>query len=201
MTTETIVYKVRNTKTGEFRTAGGGYSKTGKTWDNLGHLKSSLSSDGWYTHRKNDVPGDEFEIVSVVVRCDEGNTRPLKDLIQRERKKRELSAAFGHNFATLVERIEDKNQNNDFQWVLIIKSHFMSQALADAAEILAVIKRLKLRQNIDYKKSVSGHSGAFAFSTKQIAMMVRLNIKAEVRGVDIVQYVETDLDAGDSTHV
>lgn len=199
------VYKVRNKATGEFRSAGGSFNKTGKTWNNLGHLKSSIAAEGWYRDGDTELPDDNIEIVEVVVRYDEGNVRPMKELIIAERRKRHLAKKFGSEFAALIERIEEAGQNNDFQWVLIVDGHYnwqTSQQTGDIVEMLEIIKRFKLKHNRDYKKSTTyNNGGAFAFASKQVAMMARLQIKGNVQSVDIVKYVETNLDEEDSSSV
>lgn len=203
----TKVYKVRNKETGLYRTAGGGFSKTGKTWNNLGHLKSSIATEGWYnwSAMQDKLPSSDLEIVEVVVRHDEGNTTLMRDLVIAERRKRDLAKKFGNEFSILIERIEAAGQNNDFQWVLIVDGHYnwtTKDLTGDIVEMTEVIKRMKLKHNRDYKKSTTyNNGGAFAFASKQIAMTVRLNLKCKVRGIDIVKYIETNLDEEDSAAV
>lgn len=206
MANEIKVYKVRDKSTGEYRTAGGGWSRTGKTWNNLGHLKSSIAAEGWYNMHAlvNQLPSNDIEIVEVIIREDVGTTSPMRDLVIAERKKRALSKKFGGDFATLIERIELAGQNNDFQWVLIVSGSYdwkTRKPTGDIVELYDLLKRMKLKQNKDYKKASSGGGGAFAFASKQVAMMARLQLKGKVQSIDIVKYVETDLDEEASSSV
>lgn len=192
------VYKVKDLETGLYRTAGGGWSSTGKTWNNLGHLKSSLTNEGYYNPSKKEAPGPEEVIIEIIVQETEGNTIPVRDLIMRERKMIELEKKYGGPFKDLVRRIEDQGLNDQFQWVLTAKGKWnrARQAIeGDFEELFKIIKSFKLKQHIDYKKaSTYNEGGAVAFSKKSDAMKVRLAMQGKVQGIDIKNYIETNLD-------
>lgn len=68
------VYKIYNVKTGEFRTGNFGWSRHGKMWIAIGHLKSHLTTNKrWYKNNKNDIRILEFELV-------QGAVQNLEDL-------------------------------------------------------------------------------------------------------------------------
>ena len=195
------VYKVKDLETGLFRTAGGGWSRTGKTWNNFGHLKSSIAGEGYYgtsSNNNRELPDPDIVIIEIIVQESEGNTTPLCDLITRERRMIQMAKKYGDSFKDLVRRIEDQGQSEQFQWVLAAKGKWDNTRRAivgDFEELLGLVKAFKLKQNVDYKKaSTFSEGGAIAFASKQDAMRVRLAMKGRVTGIDIKNYVETNLD-------
>ena len=195
------VYKVKDLDTGMFRTAGGGWSRTGKTWSNLGRLKNSISGEGYYGYSNSnnkDLPEPNIVIMEIIVQETEGNISPLSDLITRERRMIQLDKKYGDSFKNLVRRIEDQGQSEQFQWVLAAKGKWdriRRATTGDFEELMTLIKQFKLKQNVDYKKASSFNTGgAVAFARKQDAMRVRLAMKGQAAGIDIKNYVETNLD-------
>lgn len=192
------VWKIRN-KDGLWSNGGSSptFSKTGKTWSNIGHVKSHLSSFDYRTYNRDgtpayrDLPPEDWEIVEIEVRYDESSKTNVRDLVKSQRRRRELERQFGSHFSSLVGTLEDKNLQNEFQWVLIVGQPYRSEQLDLFTKL---IKDHKLKLNSDYKKSVSNSVGSFAFKSKLDAMKLRLAFPHEVKSVDITQYVETNLD-------
>lgn len=199
------VYKVKDEDTGLYMSRGGGWDKKGKAWESLGKLKLALQSAGYYStgsYRKeiNDepLPSSSIKIIEIVIEESEGNISLLADLVDRERRYAKLGLEFGDSFKELVTRIEAQGQNHQFQWVLVTNSKWNwmdREESGGKAEALEVIKALKLKQNKDYKMaSNSGRDCAIAFASKAHAMQVRLTMKNKVKGIDIKEFVETNLD-------
>lgn len=200
------VYKVKDTATGLYRTAGGGWSKTGKTWNNLGHLKSSIASDGYYRrsggHRWDpveipkgeylqDLPDPNWVIIEIIVEEREGNTRPMTELVEEQRRFMDLESKYGKSFADLCERIEKDGSRDTWVWCLLIPFAFGS---ADKENLLLEeLKKRKLKLNKDFRKANS-QGMAIAFKSKQEAMMVRLSLPTDVSVVslDIQNFVEDE---------
>jgi len=204
----TTVYKVKDLKTGLFMNKHACWDKKGKTWESLGKLKLSLNGHGYYsksTHYQsanaNAVFGDHIKIIEIKIVETEDNMSNLDDFLAKIRRYLAMGQKYGQSFQDLVERIEDQGQNHQFQWVLVANStwDYNNQChKGDFAEMLEIIKRLKLKQNKDYKKaSTHSNGGAVAFASKQVAMTVRLTMQGKCQGIDIQDYVETDLDEED----
>lgn len=195
------VYRVKNNRTGLYRTGGGGWSRTGKTWNSMAHLKASISGDGWYYDRSekfNQLPSDDIVIIEIVVQETIGNTMTLSGLVENQRRLMELKKQYGESFSKLVERIETDGQQDDWQWALVIPLKYgKSKAWED--ELVAALKTQKLKMNTDYRKSnVQGM--AVAFKDRRAAMLTRLALSSEteVISLDIKNFVETHLDPEDS---
>lgn len=199
------VYKVKNTKTGQFMDKSGWFNKYGKTWDTLGKLKLTLQQAGYYSsseYRKevNDhpLPKDELQIITIKIVESEGNMSPLADLVARERRFAKLALEKGEIFSTLVKRIEDQGQTEQFQWVLVTDHKWnwkTRESEGGLTDILEIVKKLKYKQNKDYKKASAYNQGAcIAFATKQQAMTVRLMFNGQCTGIDIKDFVEIDID-------
>jgi hypothetical protein len=198
------VYKVKDLSTGLYMGKGGGWDKKGKTWESIGQLKLTLGNCGWWSRSNekmndNDLPNSDIKIIEIVIVEDENNMTDLAEIVARQRRYIKLEEKFGSSFRELVERIEAQGQVNQFQWVMIVESSYDYNNKAhkgDIVEMLDMIKHLKLKQNKDYKKASSyfNQQAAIAFASKQVAMQVRLGMKARVQGVDIKDFVETNLD-------
>lgn len=202
------VYKVKDTASGLYRTAGGGWSKTGKTWNNLGHLKASIAGDGYYRrhggHRWDptdkqkgeylqDLPDPNWVIIEIIVEEREGNTRTMADLVEEQRRFMDLETKYGKSFADLVGRIEKDGSRDTWIWCLLIPSRFGSDD--QEAALKKEMQKRKLKQNKDYRIASSYNNGmAVAFKNKQDAMMVRLSLPTDVNVVslDIQNFVEDE---------
>lgn len=201
---ETIVYKVKDLKTGLFMNKSCGWDKKGKTWDSLGKLRLTLGNKGYwkngasYGSNSNEEFGDNVKILAIKIVETEDNTSPLDDFVNRTRRYVALGNKYGRTFQELVERIEAQGQADQFAWVLVADSgwdHNNQCHTGDFAEMLEVIKSLKLKQNKDFKKASGWNSnGCVAFASKQIAMTVRLSMSGRCKGIDIKECVETNLD-------
>jgi hypothetical protein len=199
----TKVYKVLNTETGLYRTAGGGFNKRGKTWESLGLLRNSLNSQG-YTREYGEewiapLPDDNVQIVEIIVEETPGNTRSLREFIEQERRFKLLAQKYGDGFRGLVEKIEKDGQQDDWQWVLLIPytrvfGEFAGM-LQEVDQVLEIIKDLKLKLNKDYRKSGRSGGMAVAFRDKRLAMQVRLRASCpSMISMDIKNFVEANLD-------
>jgi hypothetical protein len=78
-------YKIRNKETGEFSRGGSSgryiWSKAGKTWGNIGHVKNHLHHFVDCGEKSNDYPYDNAEIVEVVTSYEDCFTYDVEDLI------------------------------------------------------------------------------------------------------------------------
>lgn len=193
----TKVYKIRNGK--GLWSSGGSYpsfSKRGKTWDSLGHLKNHLSNytASRYGYSGNQVP-DDWEIVEVQIKYDECSRIKAKDAVAQMQRKAELAKKYGMPFANLVERIEAKNEQDIYQWVLIVgDNNRWSREKEYLDKFKALIKANKLKQHTDYKLAYENDYGVFAFKDKAHAAMLRLAYDGPLVSVDIKNYIETNLD-------
>lgn len=187
------LYKVKDQSTGLYRKPGGGWSKTGKTWNNIGHLKSSLHAEGLM--REGCVlPDRDIIIIEIVVQETIGNTIVLADMIEKFNRFAGLNKKYGTSFSTLVDRIEKDGQQDIWTWCLIIP-YTLGKSAAWEETTLKLLKSLKLKQNTDFRKS-SASGLALAFKTKEAAMRVRLAIPSDIKviGLDIKDFVESNID-------
>lgn len=201
------VYKVKDLNTNLFMNKHGGWDKKGKTWESLGMLKLSMSTHGYWsksTHypaRNADmIFGDHIKIISIKIVETEDNMSSLDDFVAQQRRYADLEQKFGESFRDLVERIEKQGQTDQFQWVLVCQSgyDFRNNVLSgDIVEMLDILKSMKLKQNKDYKKASTYKSGkaAVAFTSKMVAIQVRLAMRGKVDSIDIKDFVETNLDS------
>ena len=199
--TVTTIYKVKDTETGLFMNKRGGWDKKGATWESLGKLKLTLGNRGCFheLHVKgDDIFGDKVKILEIQIVEDEDNMSLLDDFIDRHRRYQAMGKKFGRPFQDLVERIEAQGQNEQFQWVLAAEGSWdwnNRVPTGDFAELLDICKALKLKQNKDYKRaSASSEGGCVAFASKIVAMQVRLTMRGKCKGIDIKDFVETNLD-------
>lgn len=206
------VYKVKDTETGLYRTAGGGWSKTGKTWNNLGHLKASISSEGYFRKSSGerwdrkpkgeymqDLPNPNWMIIEIIVEEREGNTRSMIELVEEIRRKDELAEKYGKSFADLVTRIEGDGSRDEWGWCLLIPFSFAKRQVSEAGEAAMKneIKKRKLKQHKDYRLASSFNNGmAVAFKSKTDAAVIRLSLPTDVEVVslDIKNFVEEVID-------
>jgi len=88
---ELKMYKIRNKETGEFSKGGTTpssiWTKGGKTWTNIGHVKTHLSQWLWRKGHK-DYPYDNAEIVEIVVDVDECFAYDVSVLVDEMAKKK-----------------------------------------------------------------------------------------------------------------
>lgn len=206
MTTRTV-YKVKDLETGLYMGKGGSWDRKGKTWESIGKLKLTLNQAGYWsnsTHypgrNESKLPGPEVKIIEIQIVETEDNMTDLDDLIIKQRRYIQLEQKYGESFRDLVERIEAQGQNDQFQWVMIVQAGYnwhTKEYTGDILELLGIIKSMKLKQNKDYKKASNYGTGkaAIAFASKEVAMRVRLMMSASVQGIDIKEFVETNLDA------
>lgn len=205
MTTRTV-YKVKNLKTGLYMGKGGSWDGKGKTWESIGKLKLTLNQAGYWSNsahypgrHEDKLPGPSVKIIEIQIVETEDTMRDLDELIIKQRRYIELERKHGEAFRDLVERIEAQGQNDQFQWVMIVDAGYDWQNkvhTGDYAEMLTIMKSLKLKQNKDFKKAshYNSRQAAVAFASKITAMQVRLSLKASVQGIDIKDFVETNLD-------
>jgi hypothetical protein len=203
------VFKVKDIATGLFMNKHGCWDKKGRTWESLGKLKLTLNGLGFYNklpgydnHNATKDFGDSIKIIEIKIVETEDNMTSMDDFIGKLRRHAELGKKFGQPFQELIQRIEDQGQNEQFQWVLAAKGRWDTTRNAiggEFGELLAIVKSMKLKQNKDYKKASNySDGGVIAFATKQQAMTARLMMSGKVTGIDIVKYVETDLDNTDT---
>lgn len=89
------VYKIRNKETGLFSKGGTGrdvWTKTGKSWSNIGHVKLHLNM---HNKNKRNYPYANAEVVEVEINYDQCYSYPVDDLmdeIQENRDKRNREA-------------------------------------------------------------------------------------------------------------
>lgn len=194
------VWKIRN-KDGLWSNGGSvpSFSKRGKVWNNLGHLKNHLNSmnprrydsaTGTYYY-PNKLPPEDWEIVEIIVNYDESNKSSARELMLAQQRKADLERKHGPCFSELVTRIEAKNEQAQYQWVLVIGERGKYEIQTEFADL---IKHHKLKMNVDYKRVTKDAISAYAFKYKTDAMAMRLAFRGNVKGIDIQQYVETDLD-------
>jgi hypothetical protein len=194
---EMKVFKVKNLKTGEFRTAGGGWSKFGKTWNNLGHLKASLATTWWYREDSEEAikARKNYAIIEIVIVESEDNVTPMDDFVDKLKRAAKLREQYGRSFTDLVERIEKDGQSKDWQWVLIIPQNNRHPEYRQ--EMLDYIKSQKLKLGKDVRKADADQGGiAVAFKEKKHAMAIKLAMETEsgLVGIDIQTFMETNLD-------
>lgn len=90
------IYKIRHKKTGLFSRGGsyghGVWSKTGKSWGNIGHVKNHLNqyiSKGVKTH---DYPYDDAEIIEIELdydKCYKEDVNSLFGVVVKSKKEAE----------------------------------------------------------------------------------------------------------------
>lgn len=207
MTTRTI-YKVKDLSTGLYMGRGGGWDKKGKTWESIGQLKLTLGNAGWWSNsnanlNELDLPSPDMKIIEIIIVESEDKMVDLIDLVERQRRYIKLGFRYGQAFRDLVERIEAQGQNDQFQWVMVCDASYdwrKKEHTGDIVELLDICKKMKLKQNKDYKKATSYNErqAAVAFASKMVAMQVRLAMKGKVKGIDVKDFVETNLDEADT---
>lgn len=208
MTTRTV-YKVKDLDTGLYMSKGGGWDKKGKTWESIGQLKLTLGNAGWWsnsnlTTNDRELPTPDMKIIEIVIVESEDKMTDLVDLVERQRRYIKMGFRYGQAFRDLVERIEAQGQNDQFQWVMVCDSRFdwkKREHTGDIVELLDICKGMKLKQNKDYKKasSYNERQAAVAFASKMVAMRVRLAMKGKIKGIDIKDFVETNLDEAEES--
>lgn len=74
------VYKIRDAETGLFSTGGTStqWTKSGKTWSNIGHVKSHIRQ---YANVSGVMVYKNAEVVTLEVKEDELETTPVKDIL------------------------------------------------------------------------------------------------------------------------
>ncbi|PGO60593.1 hypothetical protein [Priestia megaterium] len=106
-------YKIRNKETGEFSRGGSSniyiWSKTGKTWANIGHVKNHLHHFLNGDEKSRRYPYNNAEIVEVVTNYEDCFTYDVEDLVvgMMEDKKKALQRMEA-NHAKWVEEQERK---------------------------------------------------------------------------------------------
>ena len=206
------VYKVKDLESGLFMNKHGSWDKKGKTWESLGKLKLSLGAHGYWSNsahykptRGEDTFGDQVKIITIQIVESEDNMEDLDNFVEKQRRYIALGHSYGDPFRELVERIEKQGQQDQFAWVLAADGTWDYNAKVikgDFAELLQVVKDMKLKQNKDYKKASNfADGGCVAFASKQLAMTVRLAMRGKCKGIDIQKYVEMNLDEPDGEAV
>lgn len=205
MSTRTV-YKVKDLDSDLYMGKGGNWEKKGKTWESIGQLKLTLNNAGYWSsnpsypgRNEGELPGPNVKIIEIVIQETEDNMSNLDDLIIKQRRYIALGQRFGSAFRDLVERIEAQGQNNQFQWVMVCDCRYdwqNKEYTGDIMELLEICKRMKLKQNKDFKKAsaYNERQAAVAFASKGVAMQVRLAMQGKLTSIDIKDYVETNLD-------
>lgn len=107
-------WKIRNIETGEFSSGGTSawriWTKGGKTWTNIGHIKSHLTA--WIDHNegyRRDYPYHNAEIIEVEIDLDDCFAYPVSDLVnEMKEKKAEKAKKEDEIYKKWVERQERK---------------------------------------------------------------------------------------------
>jgi len=201
MSDEIKVYKVKDQTSGLYRTAGGGWSKTGKTWNNLGHLKNSLGTASWSRNSDKTLPDRDVVIIEIIVKETVGNTTVLADFIEKERRFNDLADKYGSSFSDLIKRIEKDDQQDAWSWLLLVPfKHNKSAAWEES--FMMQLRDSKLKMNKDYRKA-NTRGLAVAFKDRKAAMLFRLALPTDVPivSLDIQNFVETDVDVEDISDV
>lgn len=203
MATRTV-YKVKNLATGEYMGKSGRWDNKGKTWESIGQLKLTMAQAGWWSNSRmetneGELPSPNMKIIEIVIVETEDNMTDLSLLVERQRRYIKLGSRYGQAFRDLVERIEAQGQNQQFQWVIVCDAGYdwqTKQHTGDIVELLDICKRMKLKQNKDFKKAsaYNERQAAVAFASKSIAMQVRLSMLGKIHSIDIKDFVETNLD-------
>jgi hypothetical protein len=183
-----FVYRIRDAKTGLWSMGGyyPSFNKKGKTWSNLSGAMNHLGCC------RTDPRSEHWELISIQVVTTPGNSTPIKDIFAKWSKRDQLSKEHGQEFANLVTVIEDRGLNEEFSWAMSFRSYGNN-----SVEFLAfkeALKQSKLKMGKDYMMRTSQGDAAIAFKNKTDAMRFRLLYTHPIKGIDIVNYVETDLD-------
>lgn len=187
----------------------GGWDKKGSTWESLGKLKLTMGNMGWWSNtnaawNETELPNANHKIIEIVIKETEDTMTDLQDMVVRQRRYIALGKRFGQAFRELVERIEAQNMAEQFQWVMVVDAGYdwnTRQQTGDIVSLLETCKLMKLKQNKDFKKAsaFNERQAAVAFADKNVAMRVRLSMHGKVFGINIKDYVETDLDTKDDS--
>ena len=200
------VYRIRN---GQGLWSNGGakptFSTRGKAWVSIGALKSHLrnlveahygetrdSKEPWRKLTR-DLPKD-WEIVEFVIV--EENTdliKPVGIIVDRMKRRERLDHFHGKAFATLVDRMDDRDQCKEYQWCLCYKPDWTVGDMSD--DVIALLKSKKLKRNTDIQIAQSGRDIAVAFKDKSQATLFKLTFPGKLTAVDVLDFVETDLDS------
>ena len=98
------VYKIRNKETGLFSKGGNSHcniwTKEGKSWSNIGHVKSHLNQFINYSgHKCADYPYDNAEIVEIEIYYNMCSTQAVNEMVQiiMDKKEQERQRWEEHN--------------------------------------------------------------------------------------------------------
>lgn len=83
--TKTKLWKIRNKETGEFSKGGQNsdpWTKGGKTWSNIGHVKNHLRAYMWGDELRSDYPYHNAEIVEIETDYNECNAVDVDKFIE-----------------------------------------------------------------------------------------------------------------------
>ncbi len=167
-----------------------------KVWTSRALAVASLMSGQVRGYEYNDTlvfvdaPKD-WELIELSINLAEHAKVSCQSVIDQRKRQYGLRKKYGVAFADLVKTVEDKDENDAWQWVLCIGSWDEPTAVAQMQEL---IKTHKLKKNKDYRSVVRGDAGAFAFKDKGQSSLIRLAFKGECTGINIRDYVEVDVD-------
>ena len=191
----TKVYKIRNSK-GEFSMGKmwPSFGKRGKIWVSLGHLKSHLKMSMSY-HAKYDT--SDWTIVEYEIVETEKSTVGVNKIYDEMKRRDALVKELGMEFVELLDRLEAKDEAPNYRWALVtdvsVKRYTNSPDRRLAVEdLLQIIKGLGIKKS-DYRIA-SGRATTVAFKEKNQAVMVKLAHAGSSKFIDLVNYVETEID-------
>lgn len=182
----THVHMIKNRKTGLFST-GGMYPSFGKTngkmWTTTGKLNQHLSQLGHSGIRKFYA---DCDLVSYELK--DPLTSDLAEMAEKaERKENLVKLHKNDNFAALVLSIEQKNQTEEYRWIVHqrVQPHKQTRFRLD---MTAMLKEFGIKKNT-YR--VSGET--FAFKNKIDAAKFRISALYEHFSYDATTLKDIDL--------
>lgn len=203
--TTSSVYRIRNGK-GLWSNGGArpSFSTRGKAWVSIGALKMHIRSQLERSHYDkgdanepwkkltNNLPED-WEIVEFIVReTDTDLIQPISTIVEKMKRRERLDHFHGLAFANLVDRMDERNQASEYRWCLCYKHDYKIGDFSDT--LIQLLKDKKLKRNTDIQIAQCNNDIAVSFKEKSEATMFKLAFPQKLTGVDILDFVETNLD-------
>lgn len=182
------IYRIRQRSTGLWSSGGSSptFGKRGKTWDQIGHLSSHMTSllD---SQGKKPIPKvyDDAEVVEFVLAETVARTFDARQMLERKKRAILIQKQHGYELSDLVTKLEKEERIDTYRWCIAFPIYVDGKWSQD--EISAWFKTNKGLLKRDNHVRIRT---TYAFNDRSIAAQIRLSSPFATKGIDLVEFVE-----------
>jgi hypothetical protein len=182
------IYRIRQRSTGLWSSGGSDpkFGKRGKTWDQIGHLSSHMTSllDSQGRKAITNVY-DDAEVVEFVLAESESRTFDARQMLERKKRAILIQKKHGYELSDLITKLEKGERIESYRWCVVFPAYNNGKwAQDDISAWFKTNKGLLKRDNHVRIRTT------YAFNDRSLAAQIRLSSPFDTKGIDLVEFVE-----------